>query len=80
MRQKEDFQNRNTFEIGDIKHFYSFNILKHMCYFQIVDKEHIQNMDDWFYDEGEAREGVSVAKVGTKYDFPLSFGLFLGPF
>ena len=35
-------------------------------------------MDDWFYDEGEAREGVSVAKVGTKYNFPRLFGLRLG--
>ena len=29
-------------------------------------------MDDWFYDEGEAREGAVVAKVGIKYNFLFS--------
>ena len=29
-------------------------------------------MDDWFYDEGEAREGAVVGKVGIKYDFLFS--------
>ena len=33
--------------------------------------KHFRKMDDWFYDEGEAREEVE-AKVGIKYPFLIS--------
>ena len=49
-----------------IKHFYNME-----THFRLKTIKHFRKMDDWFYDEGEAREEVE-AKVGIKYPFLIS--------